>query len=185
MTGRFKTSYNDAIMRIGLISDTHIPEVEKELPSEVIEAFQGVDLILHAGDIYATSVLDALERVAPILAASGDDDYASTLADQRVKAKHVLKFEGQTLWLVHMRPLYLTSRTWLKGNPSEQNRQDRDENPDIIVFGHEHRTVVQHNNGVLYVNSGSPTFINYLRGLGTVGILELNSGKADVCIVQL
>jgi len=172
-------------MRIGLLSDTHIPEVEKELPPQVMEAFQGVDLILHAGDIYATSVLDGLERLAPVLAASGDDDYASTLADKRVKDKHILKLEGQTLWLVHMRPLYLTSGQWLGRNPSGQNKQDWDDNPDIIVFGHEHRTVVQHTNGILYVNSGSPTFINYLRGLGTVGILELNSGKADVLIVQL
>lgn len=172
-------------MHIGLLSDTHIPEVEKGLPRQVMEAFKGVELILHAGDIYATSVLDDLERIAPVLAASGDDDYASTLADQRVKGKHVLKLEGQTIWLVHMRPLYLTSGKWLKGDPSEQNGQDKDDSPDIIVFGHEHRTVVQHSNGVLYVNSGSPTFLNYLRGLGTVGILELNSGKADVNIVQL
>ena len=172
-------------MRIGLLSDTHIPEVQRELPPEIMEAFQGVDLILHAGDIYASSVLDDLERIAPVLAASGDDDYASTLADQRVKSKHILKLEGQIIWLVHMRPLHLASGRWFSRNLSEQDKQERDDNPDIIVFGHEHRTVVQRSNDILYVNSGSPTFLNYLRGLGTVGILELNSGKADARIVQL
>ncbi len=40
-------------MRIGLLSDTHVPEVEKELPPQVTKAFQGVDLILHTGDIFA------------------------------------------------------------------------------------------------------------------------------------
>ncbi len=169
-------------MRIGLVSDTHIPEVGTELPPEVTEALRGVDLILHAGDIYIPSVLDDLERIAPVLAARGDDDYGATLADRRVKEKHILTLEGQTLWLVHMRPLYLTSGWWLTQSSSEPSK---DEHPDIVVFGHEHRTAVQHYYDILFVNSGSPTFLNYRRELGTVGILDLDSGKAEAHIVQL
>ena len=167
-------------MRIGLLSDTHIPEAEKELPSEVLEAFQGVDLILHAGDIYIPSVLDDLERVAPVLAARGDDDYGSTLTDERVKEKHILELEGKTLWLVHQRPYYLMSPWW-------QNRvsSGQDNVPDIIVFGHEHRTDVRYIDDVLFVNPGSPTFLHYLRGLGTVGFLDINSGGADASILRL
>jgi putative phosphoesterase len=62
-------------MRIGLLSDTHIPDVAEKLPDELMEVFQGVDLILHAGDLYTPSVLDDLERIAPVLAALGDDDH--------------------------------------------------------------------------------------------------------------
>ena len=167
-------------MRVGLLSDTHIPEAEKELPPELTEAFQGVDLILHAGDIYSASVLDDLERIAPVLAARGDDDYGSTLTDERVKEKHVLELEGQTLWLVHTRPYYLMSQWW-----EDKISSGQDKNPDIVVFGHEHRTDVQHFNGILLVEPGSPTFLNYLHGLGTVGILTIDSGKADVRILQL
>ncbi len=166
-------------MRIGLLSDTHIPEVARELPSEVRKAFKGVDLILHGGDIYATSVLDELEDIAPVLAALGDDDYPAP--DNRIKQMHALRLEEQTLWLVHMRHiLSLPSKIELSGNPSEQ-----ESSPNIVVFGHEHRTVVESYNGVLYVCSGSPTLLHYHRGLGTVGILELNSGKATIHIVQL
>ena len=172
--------YNVVRMRIGLLSDTHIPEAEKALPSEVLEAFRGVDLILHAGDIYVPSVLDDLERIAPVLAARGDDDYGSTLTDERVKEKHILELEGQTLWLMHQRPYYLMSPWW-----QDKVSSGQDNSPDIVVFGHEHRTDVQHVDGVLFVNSGSPTFLNYLRGLGTVGILEIDSGKADARIVRL
>ncbi len=96
-------------MRVGLLSDTHIPKAEKELPPELMEASRGVDLILHAGDIYITSVLDDLERIAPVLAARGDDDHGDTLTDQRVKEKHILELEGKTLWLIHERPFYLMS----------------------------------------------------------------------------
>jgi putative phosphoesterase len=169
-------------MRIGLLSDTHIPEAATELPRELFTAFQGVDLILHAGDIYVRSVLDDLARIAPVLAARGDDDYGSTLADERVKDKHILNLEGRRVWLVHQRPYYLTTAWWRDRQPAER---PKDEDPDIIVFGHEHRTVVENEYGILFVSPGSPTFLHYLRGLGTVGFLEIKDGKADVNIVRL
>ena len=61
-------------MRIGLITDTHIAWEEKELPIRVMDIFQGMDMILHAGDIYSHSVLDDLEKIAPVYAALGDDE---------------------------------------------------------------------------------------------------------------
>ena len=61
-------------MRIGLISDTHIPDIEKKIPFEIMHSFRGVDLILHAGDVYSPSVLDDLDCIAPVLVARGDDD---------------------------------------------------------------------------------------------------------------
>ena len=51
-------------MRIGLVSDTHIPEVAPAIPGQIAQAFRVVDLILHAGDIYVSSVLDELEYIA-------------------------------------------------------------------------------------------------------------------------
>ena len=172
-------------MRVGLLSDTHIPQVAKELPPELMEAFRGVDLILHAGDIYVPSVLDNLERIAPVLAARGDDDYADTLIDERVKEKHILELEGQTLWLIHERPDSAMSPYRLSSWWQSRLSPGQDKSPDIVVFGHEHRTVVQHVDGILFVNPGSPTFLNYCRGLGTIGILDINSGEADVRIQYL
>lgn len=167
-------------MRIGLLSDTHIPEAGKEIPPQVLEAFQGVDLILHAGDVTNYSVLDNLERIAPVMAALGDHDYSHP--NSRWQEKHVLKLDGHVLWLFHVRPYYLASRSGLKESSSMKEEEDY---PDIIVFGHEHRTVVESSDGILYICPGSPTLLNRQRGLGTVGILELNSGKVDVRIVQL
>ncbi len=171
-------------MRIGLITDTHIPWEEKELPHQVIDTFQGVDLILHSGDIYSREVLENLARIAPVLAALGDDDNPGL--DPRVQPKHILQFQGLTLWLVHERPYNLTSY-WMaffeSNNASAE--ETKSTKPDIIVFGHEHRVVVERADKILYINSGSPTFLNYQKGLGTVGILELNQGKAEVDIIQL
>ncbi|MFC1991227.1 metallophosphoesterase family protein [Chloroflexota bacterium] len=166
-------------MRIGLLADTHIPEAEKEIPPQVIEAFKGVDLILHAGDVSNYRVLDHLEHIAPVLAALGDHDYSHP--DSRWQEKHILKLEGHVLWLFHVRPYSPPSRNGLKEDASGKEEAY----PNIIVFGHDHRTVVERSDGILYICPGSPTLLNRQRGLGTVGILELNSGKADVQIVQL
>lgn len=172
-------------MRIGLISDTHVAWGERELPQQALEAFQGVDLILHGGDIYTHSVLDALERIAPVLAALGDDDYLSS--DKRVKEKHVLQLEGHTIWLVHEGPptplSALGLSSWWQKRVAPHKVQFS--KPDIIISGHEHRTLVERCDGILCINSGSPTLLHYKSGLGTVGILELKNGKADVNIIQL
>jgi len=161
-------------MRIGLISDTHIPVVAEDLPSGVAEVFQGVDLILHAGDIYRLSVLDDLEKIAPVLAALGDDDSFTLLKDERVENRHVLDLEGHKVWLVHERP-------FMYRFPSDQ----KVELPDVIVHGHSHAAEVRRDDGVLFVGSGSPTFLHYRRGPGTVAILEIGPDGAEASVVKL
>jgi putative phosphoesterase len=171
-------------MIIGLISDTHIPWEVSEVPREVLEAFQGVDLILHGGDIYSHTVLDDLEKIAPVYAALGDDDYPGE--DKRVQERHILNVGGKTIYLTHEGPYnFLTSTTGLPLWWRNRISLDKYVNPDIIIAGHEHRTIVENFNGMLYINPGSPTLLNYKKGLGTVAILELNSGEPHVNILHL
>ena len=161
------------------MADTHIPDIEQAIPDKVMAAFAGVELILHAGDIYSRSVLDRLQQVAPVLAAKGDDDY---IIDERVKLKHVLTLEGRKVWLIHERPYPYRSGAPSAARPEGPAPQDA---ADIIVFGHEHRTIVERQNGVLLVNPGSPTFLAYRRGPGTVALLDINQGEAEVRILDL
>lgn len=46
--------------KIGLISDTHVPDRAKSLPKNLKEYFRDVDLILHAGDITTPDVIHRL-----------------------------------------------------------------------------------------------------------------------------
>lgn len=159
-------------MRIGLISDTHIPDHADKLPEQLKDAFRSVELILHAGDIYTVSVLDELELIAPVLSAEGDDDPYTTASDRRVKIRHILNIDGTTIWLQHQRPW-----TW----PT-----DSKETPDVIVCGHTHSTSVKNLDGdILLVNPGSATFPHYKFELGTVALLTVSEGKAEANIVQL
>ena len=88
-------------MKVGLISDTHNPSVGKIPPPEVAIAFQGVDAILHAGDIYVPACLDWLEAIAPVYAVELGAD-AHFKEDPRVVDKRrVVHLEGHTIGLTH------------------------------------------------------------------------------------
>ena len=79
-------------MRIGILSDTHMPAELRVLWDEVRRAFEGVDLILHAGDIVHPMLLDQLEAWAPVLAARGNNDHG--FDDSRVRDTHWLELHG-------------------------------------------------------------------------------------------
>jgi hypothetical protein len=171
--------------RIGILSDTHIPVDAKVLPAQIKEIFHGVDLILHAGDIYDTSVLDDLERIAPVLAAQGDDDFDIT-DDRRVKSKHALTIDGVTFSLSHVEP---GLGPWAvfpdSGEHLQQTCYEHKTVSSIIVFGHSHMPKVQIKGSFLLVNPGSPTFPFYVHRAGTVALLTVIRGEAEVRIVQL
>ncbi len=164
-------------MRIGLISDTHIPVAAMTIPPQVLEAFSGTDLILHAGDIYDVIVLDALQEIAPVLAAMGDDDYAT--GDKRILEVQELTVQGLTIYVAHSAGYCADS---LIDHP---DRYKLDKAPDIIIYGHTHIAEKGHRRGSLLVNPGSATFPLYQRRLGTVAILSINGGEAEVSFIQL
>lgn len=169
-------------MRIGLISDTHIPGAALRLPSAVTDIFCNVDLIMHAGDIFSPRVLDDLQKVAPVIAARGDGDSGDVLRDSRVKWKHVLRVNGKTLWLIHEMPYPYPLHQWRTRAVRMGTESDV---PDIVVFGHDHCTIVERLGGVLLVNPGSPTFLNYRSGPGTLGLLEIDPDDVRVKIMDL
>jgi putative phosphoesterase len=163
-------------MKLGLISDTHIPTVAKEIPKEVETAFQGVDMVLHAGDIQVLRALDWLERIAPVYAAEGNND--DGLVDPRIKPVQMLEVEGLTVAVVHVFNYpELPLERFFNGKGDV----------DVVVYGDTHVPEVIREDGFLRVNPGSPTAPgpNMYLGLGHVAILEIKGGEADAWIVEL
>src|SRR2546423_13870128 len=73
------------IRKIGVISDTHVPHFKK-LPEVIWEHFDGIELIIHAGDLSVLAVLNELEAIAPVVAVTGEileDGGGKELAGQR------------------------------------------------------------------------------------------------------
>jgi uncharacterized protein len=176
-------------MRIGLISDTHIPEARPSLWPQVLDAFEGVDLIFHAGDIHELHVLDTLEQVAPVYAARGNGEDGSAgrpvqPEDPRVRYAWRLELEGVSIGLTHYvpvleRPPNLTLARWVE-------RFFPEGAPDVIVSGDTHVERIERLHGVLCVNPGSPTYPHhYDTQLGTIGFLDLDNGQASASIWRL
>jgi putative phosphoesterase len=176
-------------VRIGLISDTHIPEARKTLWPQVFTAFDGVDMIMHAGDIHELYVLDALEEVAPVVAARGNGEDGGggrpvQPDDPRVKYAWLLELGGLWVGLTHYvpvpeRPPQFTLARWVE-------RYFPERTPDVIVSGDTHREIIAEVQGVLCVNPGSPTYPhNYDTQYGTLGFLDIVDGEARPSVWQI
>ena len=160
-------------MKIGVISDTHIPIRAKELPKEVYECFKGAEFILHAGDLVETSVIDELRTITPnVEVVLGNMDQPSFLP-----TKKILNIEGVKIGLIH---------GW--GPPSELKSKIYDvflrDKPDIIVFGHSHQPEKTVFKGTMFLNPGSPTD-KIFASVNSLAIINIENGKFDAEIIKL
>ena len=133
------------IRKIGVISDTHIPHFKK-LPEAIWEHFDGVELIIHAGDLSVLSVLDELETIAPVVAVQGNVEEDEVMLKLPIKREIV---EGQCrIGVVH-----------ILGDSHNRTRVARQEFPEarVVVFGHSHIPWNQDVEGQLLFNPGSAT----------------------------
>ncbi|KAB2667647.1 MAG: metallophosphoesterase family protein [Verrucomicrobia bacterium] len=154
-------------MRIGVISDTH-----GHLDPRVRELFQGVDHIFHAGDIgYASLVLD-LEEIAPVTAVLGNNDDPGT----EFREIEIVELGGRKFLLHHIvDPL----------QPSERLQQAfLHHAPDVVVFGHTHKTFHEVIEGRLYFNPG---YAGKARegAVRTVAVLSLEPSAIEVDYLEL
>ena len=173
-------------MKIGLISDTHIPEAMPELPEQVRTVFSGVDLILHAGDLHCLDVLNWLEEIAPVLACRGNGDDGSggrpvVPEDPRLREAVVTKGAGFTIGLVHDVLDPDEFPTW----PIERTMEFYfGRRTDLIVCGHTHVERITQHSEVFVINPGSPTFPhNYAAQPGTVALLSLAENRGGTVTV--
>jgi len=122
---------------VGLISDTH-----GLMRPEIAQIFDGVDLIVHAGDVGGRAVLDTLRQIAPTEAVYGnvDDPNDPSLARERT-----VPIGELTLHVSHGHEL---------GRPTADLVLARYPG-DVLVFGHTHRAVVERQAGRVVVNPGA------------------------------
>ncbi len=183
-------------MLVGVISDTHNPSVGTLPPPEVAIAFQGVDVILHAGDIYTPHCLDWLEKIAPVYAVELGADAHFRKDPRVVNNARVLQLEGHTIGLTHDLLVpgmaqEITEFTPLsKHFPPDADLATAletvfDADVDIVIFGHTHYAVVEEYQGILMVNPGSTALPKQLRRLGQVAIMELQPDWKSAEILEL
>ena len=133
-------------MRVGVLSDTHVPAAAPALPAAVFSLFQGVDLILHAGDIVELSVLEELSVIAPVEAVAGNMD--SQDVQLRLPHKKVIPINGCRVGLIHGKYRIDVQREMIAKEFT---------GVDLIVYGHSHAPFWGMVNGIHFLNPGSPT----------------------------
>jgi len=130
---------------IGIISDTHIPHFNK-LPRAIWEHFAGVELIIHAGDLSALSVIEELETIAPVIAVQGNVEHDEVIYALPIKREIVV---GHCrIGIVH-----------ILGDSHNREKIARQEFPSarVVVYGHTHIPWNEDRNGILLFNPGSAT----------------------------
>jgi uncharacterized protein len=121
-------------MRIGIISDTH-----GLLRPEALNALQGAEHILHAGDVGDPSILDALRTVAPVTAIRGNIDECGSCGN--LPPTELVEFSGRSIYMLHdVKQLDLNAEA---------------AGIAAVIFGHSHKPLIEWRHGVLFLNPGS------------------------------
>ena len=119
---------------LGVISDTH-----GLVRPEALAALAGVERIVHAGDIGAPAVLEALTRVAPVTAVRGNNDRDAWAAG--IPATEVVQVGGLSLYVLH--------------DVHELDLDPRAAGFAAVIAGHSHQPRQEERDGVLFFNPGS------------------------------
>lgn len=146
-----------------MVADTHVGEYLDALPSSVLEALEGCDLVLHAGDLSVPSVLHDLEAVAPVVAVRGDHDRLDGLA---LPETAVVVAGGHRIGLVHgdrhhlidasVVVASLAARRAVRYRARMTRALLRRMGPvDAIVFGHWHERVSRREGSTLMFSPGA------------------------------
>lgn len=162
-------------MRIGVISDTHIPNATDSLPKKILEDFKEVDLIVHAGDLVDMSVLEKLKSVCNnVKAVRGNMD--SYEVRKNLPEKEVFTVGKHRIGLMHG---YGAPRNLIE----VLAQAFKDEKPDLIIFGHSHSAYNEEKNGILFFNPGSPTDKVFAQH-NSYGIIEIND-KIEAKVIRI
>lgn len=156
-------------IRIGVVADTH-----GLFDPAIVRHFQGVDHILHAGDIGRLSVIEQLRAIAPITAVSGNvDGYGRS----GYPSERIIELAGRRIALRHI--LYKGGKLTNDGRMFLEQEQ-----PDICIFGHTHQPKVEWFGKILLFNPGSagPKRFKLPRG---IGVITVGKGSIESTLIAL
>jgi len=151
---------------VGLISDTH-----GLLRPDVFTALEGVELILHAGDVGGDDILDELQPIAPTFAVYGNTDPPG---NPRLSSAIERTIGGVTVHVSHGHEL---------GSPAPAKLLSTYA-ADVLVYGHTHRQLVVQADGRWVVNPGAAGARRF-NLLPSVARLTISGREVAIEIVEL
>jgi len=151
-------------MKIGVVSDTH-----GLFRPEVARALEGVERILHLGDVGNLSALKELGKIAPVTAVRGNTDREGPQSE--LPETEVVLVRDRYVYMLHDLSL-------LHLDPAAGKFA-------AVLFGHTHVPNFDTRKGVLYFNPGSCGPRRFKLPV-TVGVLKVNKdGEFKAKIIEL
>lgn len=134
-------------MIVAVIADTHMPRGARRLPEDCVARLRAADLILHAGDVVAASVLEELAALGPPLhAVQGNMDDASL--QRSLPETLAVETGGVQIGMTHD-PGPRVGR--------EERLVGRFPGCAAVVYGHTHIPQIERVGETWILNPGSPT----------------------------
>jgi putative phosphoesterase len=149
-------------MKIGVISDTH-----GLLRPDAVTALQGVEHILHAGDVGNAAILYQLAQIAPVTAVRGNIDRNGPCA--KLPATELIELAGVSIYMLH--------------DVHELDLDPVAAGIQAVISGHSHKPLIERKKGVLYFNPGSAGPKRFSLPV-SLGFLEIR-GKIEPLIFRL
>jgi putative phosphoesterase len=177
--------------KVGFLADTHSNKPDgSDLPDTVLQAFKGVDLIVHLGDVGRKGILDRLEEIAPVWVPFGDDKgYVPHLSRDGEPVKVLDDVVGLTFNLtkpdkkIDVTQGAPTTISYTDGSlPALLQRRFRAD-VRVVAFGGTHVAHHEERDGVLFVNPGSPTLPS--DGQASVAVVDLSKTKPTAKLIRL
>ncbi|MBU1869711.1 MAG: metallophosphoesterase [Candidatus Omnitrophica bacterium] len=154
-------------MKIGVISDTHIPDGAEVIPEKIINEFKKVDMIIHAGDLVDLKVLEQLKNLCKDVRAVWGNMDPQTVR-KYLPEKQIIEVGKHRIGLMHGygAPVNLIEIL---------TKSFKNDKVDVIIFGHSHAPVNEKKQDILFFNPGSATDKIFAK-FNSFGILEINDG---------
>ena len=151
---------------LGLVADTH-----GLVRPDIFTALDGVELILHAGDVGGPEVLAELATIAPVHAVAGNTDPPGTPGLVESLEREI---GGVTIHVSHGHEL---------GRPTPERLLAAYPH-DVVVYGHTHRQLITRAGDRLVINPGAagPRRFNLMP---TVGKLLIEGGRVEAELITL
>jgi len=134
-------------MRIGIVSDTHLPRGSRRIPAACLDRLAASNLIVHTGDFSSVAAFEEMLALGPPVEAvygNVDDDELR----ERLPAEHEFTVDGVHLALVH-------NAGPAGGRLARMRRRFPD--ADAVIFGHSHVPLHEVGGNLQIFNPGSPT----------------------------
>jgi len=159
------------MMTIGVVSDTH----SLDIPTQLVEDFQKVDLIVHAGDFCLVEDYDFFKKIKKIKAVYGNVDEPDLC--RMLPRRELFQLGGVLIGIFHGNGAHGPVLDFV----ASEFQKDK---VDVIIFGHSHQPFNEEINNVLYFNPGSPNDI-VRAPYCSYGILEINNGNVVGKIIKV